>query len=120
MQFNQLHAEACRECGQSDMMLKQVMLNDRLEREGLADFKQDNFENCLDRSVAIWMPYYDPKNATHEKYGNLYALTVANHRSEIHTEDRADEIEVYGVVVQTGFVDGDERQEMASRSWWGG
>lgn len=118
MTFTDLHAEACRECGQSNIMFKQVLLNNRLEKEDLPDFKQENFENCLDRAIAIWMPYYDPENVTHEKYANLYALSIANHRSGIHMEDRADEIKGYGVVVQTSFVDGDERQEMASRGWW--
>ncbi len=66
MTFNELHAESCRECGQSNIMFKQVMINDRLEREGIEDFKQDKFNNCLDRAVAIYMPYYDPKNVTPE------------------------------------------------------
>lgn len=118
MTFTDLHAEACRECGQSNIMFNQVMINDRLEREGLADFKQNKFDNCLDRAIAIYMPYYEEGNVIHEKYANLYALCIGNHRSDPHKEDRADEIKIYRVVVQTGFVDGDERVEMAAKSWW--
>lgn len=118
MTFNNLHAAACSECGQSEIMLKQVRLNDANERAGQEEFKQDKFENCLQRAIAIYMPYYDPENVVHEKYANLYALSIANHRSETHKEDRADEIGVYMVIVQTSFVDGDEMAEAATRRWW--
>ncbi len=118
MTWNDLHAEACRECGQDNLIFQKVQLNDKAERDGKEEFAQDKFENCLDRAKAIYMPYYKEGNVIHEKYANLYALAIANHRSEIHSEDRADEIEVYTIVVQTGFIDGDERVEMGIKSWW--
>ncbi len=118
--WNDLHAEACRECGQDNLIFQKVLVNDKAERDGKEEFAQEKFDNCLDRAKTIYMPYYEEGNVIHEKYLNLYALAVANHRSEIHLEDRADEIEVYTIVVQTGFVDGDEMAERAKRSWWAG
>ncbi|MCK5601412.1 hypothetical protein KAR91_06080 [Candidatus Pacearchaeota archaeon] len=118
MTFNDLHAMACNECGQSDLMLKQIRLNDANERARQEEFKQEKFENCLERAIAIYMPYFESGNVIHEKYANLYALCIANHRSENHAEDRTDEIEIYTIVVQTSFVDGDEMVERTARSWW--
>jgi len=123
MDFKDLHLEACMECGQSEVMLKQVKLNDRIEREGQEEFSQDNFKNCLDRAITIYMPYYDEDNAVHVKYANLYALCIANHRSEIHSEDRVDEIGTYEAEVAYRFEGqtGSEFIEMArKKSWWEG
>ena len=120
MTFNDLHVDAVARCRQSDVMLKQIFLNDRLEKEGLDDFKQDNFSDCRERAITIYMPYFDSRNETHRKFANLYALTIANHRSEIHVEDRNDEIAEYKQVVLSGFTDGEKRVEMASRRWWAG
>ena len=118
MTFKELHAEAVRECGQSEIMLKQVLLNDANERAGQEEYKQDKFGTCMERGIVLYMPYYDSENLTHVKYANLYGLTIANHRSEIHVEDRKDEIEIYTGEVITGFEDGAERVEMAVKSWW--
>lgn len=118
MTFKELHIEAVIECGQSNIMLRQVLLNDRLEKDGLDDFKQDNFDTCLERGITVYMPYYDPKNPIHVKYANLYGLAIANHRSEIHVEDKKDEIEDYTGKVLSRFEDGAEMVEMATRSWW--
>lgn len=120
MTFNDLHAAACAECGQSDLMLKQVLLNDSLEREGRKEFKQERFENCLERAISIYMPYCNPKDTNHVKYGNLYALSVANHRSEFHDEDRADEIGSYTAVILSSFEDGESMVENGMRRWWAG
>ena len=118
MDFKDLHAQSCRECGQSEIMLKQVQLNDRIEREDQDEFTQDNFENCLERAITVYMPYYDADNEVHVKYANLYALSIANHRSEIHVEDKKDEIGRYTAVVLEGFEDGEEMVEMGTKSWW--
>jgi len=120
MDFKDLHLEACMECGQSEVMLKQVKLNDRIEREGQEEFTQDNFKNCLERAITIYMPYFDENNAVHVKYANLYALCIANHRSEIHSEDRVDEIEEYKGVVFSGFEDAEKMVELGTRRWWAG
>lgn len=120
MTFLELHAESCRECGQSEIMLRQVLLNDTLEREGREEFIQDNFGTCMERGITLYMPYYDSKNPVHVKYANLYGLTIANHRSEIHVEDRKDEIELYTGEILSGFKDGQERVEMAAKVWWAG
>lgn len=120
MDFKDLHVESCRECGQSDIMLKQIQLNDRIEREDQDEFTQDNFENCLERAIAVYMPYYDADNKVHVKYANLYALCIANHRSEIHSEDRVDEIGKYEAIVLEGFEDGEKMVENAVRRWWAG
>ena len=118
MTFNELHAEACRECGQSNRMFGQVLLNEQLEREGLEEFKQDKSTSCLDRAIKIYMPYFDPNRVEHVKYANLYALAIANHRLESHNEEMKDDIEVYKVMVKTSFEDGEERVERAVRGWW--
>ncbi len=119
MTFSELHAEAVTECGQSTLMLSQVMLNDKLEREGREEFQQDKFSTCMDRGITLYMPYYDHKNETHRKFANLYGLIIANHRQEKHEEDKDDEIAEYLQVVHSGFIeDSAERVEMASRDWW--
>ena len=122
MTFKELHAEAVRECGQSEIMLKQVLLNDANERADQEEYKQDKFGTCMERGITLYMPYYDSENPTHVKYANLYGLTIANHRSEIHSEDSDDEIGVYESEVAYRFEGqmGSKYIEMATKSWWAG
>jgi hypothetical protein len=124
MTFPDYHAHLAEKFNLSPEQRHEVANNDQRERAGEEKFKQENYSNCLERAIDIYMPYYDASNMGHEVAARVYALAIANHRSGPHEEDRANEMAEYKDFILTNTPEGEEPtgeqlvEEATSNMWW--